>query len=126
MTARGTSLTLIIAALIIGELCAHLAGAAASLIGSAMRRPVPEKAEADEVEPKSSAAGTKGDEISPKKSAPSYWMARLSKTRPDIAARVCAGEISCYRGCIEAGIRKQPAKKWTRPEDYGIDTKATA
>lgn len=56
--------------------------------------------------------------LRPKKPATSYWMQRLSKERPDIAARVIAGEISCYRGCIEAGVRKKPAKKWTKPEDY--------
>lgn len=74
--------------------------------------------EADEIE-------TKASEISPKKLAASYWMERLSKVRPDIAARVISGEISCYRGCIEAGIRKPPAKKWTKPEAYGIKAKAT-
>jgi hypothetical protein len=58
------------------------------------------------------------NEISSKKPAVSYWMQRLSRERSDIAARVIAGEFSCYRGCIEAGIRKRSAKKWTRTEDY--------
>jgi hypothetical protein len=72
-----------------------------------------QQTEADEVV-------TKSSEISPKKPAASYWMQRLSKERPDIAARVIAGEISCYRGCLDAGIRKKPAKTWSKPEDFGI------
>ena len=70
-----------------------------------------QETEADEIQ-------TKASEISPKKPVQSYWMQRLSKVRPDMAARVIAGEMSCYRACIMAGIRKQPKAKWTKPEDY--------
>lgn len=70
-----------------------------------------QQTEADEIE-------TKSSEISPKKPAASYWMQRLSKVRPDLAARVIADEMSCYRACIMAGVRKHPKAKWTKPEDY--------
>jgi hypothetical protein len=100
--------------LMILEIIAMFSGDAGNLFVRtyrARRAASQQQTEADEIERKAS-------EISPKKPVASYWMARLSKTRPDIAARVCAGEISCYRGCIEAGIRKQPKAKWTKPEDY--------
>ena len=49
-----------------------------------------------------------------------YYVGRLERDYPAIAKRVAAGEISIYKACIEAGIRKAPAKanKWTRPETY--------
>jgi hypothetical protein len=100
--------------LIILEIIAMFSGDAGNLFVRtyrALKAAGQQQTEADEIE-------TKASEISPKKPAASYGMARLSKMRPDIAARVCAGEISCYRGCIEAGIRKQPKAKWTKPEDY--------
>ncbi len=82
------------------------------------------EAQMQETKPDETSAIASG--ISQKKPAASYWMQRLSKERRDRAARVISGEISCYRGCIEAGIRKQPAKKWTKPEDFGIKAKADA
>jgi hypothetical protein len=100
--------------LMILEIIAMFSGDAGNLFARtyrARKAADQQQTEADEIE-------TKADEISPKKPTASYWMQRLSKERPDIAARVISGEISCYRGCIEAGIRKQPAKKWTKPEDY--------
>jgi hypothetical protein len=106
--------------LIILEIVAMFSGDAGNLFVrtfQARKAAGQQQTEADEIE-------TKASEISPKKPAASYWMQRLSKARPDIAARVCAGEISCYRGCIEAGIRKQPKAKWTKPEDYLQPVKA--
>ena len=106
-----------IAMLIILELLATFSGEAGNLFISTWKarrnltKPVRKAA-------KSSEAETKASEISPKKPAQSYWMQRLSKVRPDLAARVIAGEMSCYRACIMAGIRKQPKAKWTKPEDY--------
>jgi hypothetical protein len=75
------------------------------------RKAARQQPEADETEKKSS-------EIPAKKPAPSYWIQQLSKERPDFGSRVIAGEISCYAGCLEVGIRKRPAKKWTKPEDH--------
>jgi hypothetical protein len=106
--------------LIILEIIAMFSGDAGNLFvrtWRARRAAGQQQTEADETEAKSS-------EISPKKPMQSYWMQRLSKVRPDIAARVIAGEISCYRGCIEAGIRKQPKAKWTKPEDYLLPAEA--
>jgi hypothetical protein len=71
---------------------------------------------------KSSEAGRKADEISPEISKASYWMKRLAKEQPELARRVISGEISCYKACIQAGIRKAPETKtksdWTKPEAY--------
>lgn len=39
-----------------------------------------------------------------------YLTARLDRDRPDIAARVHAGEISARKGAIEAGIIRVPTK----------------
>ena len=49
-----------------------------------------------------------------------YYLARLDREFPAIAKRVHAGELSVFRGCIEAGLRKAPAKhaKWTQVEGY--------
>jgi hypothetical protein len=43
-----------------------------------------------------------------------YALARLRKDRPDIHARVLAGELSAHAGMIEAGFRKKrPSRKLT-------------
>ena len=34
-----------------------------------------------------------------------YYLARLRRVRPDLAARVDAGELSAYRAAVEAGLR---------------------
>jgi hypothetical protein len=51
-----------------------------------------------------------------------YYIARLDREFPAIAKRVHAGELSVFRGCVEAGIRKAPAKrsKWTKIEGYAM------
>ena len=66
------------------------------------------------------ATGPEGSRAKAKKSSRSYWMERLKKDYPAIAARVERGEISCHAGCIEAGFRKAPAKRrdWTKAEAY--------
>ena len=40
---------------------------------------------------------------------------RLRKDRPDIHARVLAGEISAHAGMIEAGFRKKPPSRNQTP-----------
>jgi hypothetical protein len=74
---------------------------------------------------KSSDAGRKAAEISPEIPASSYWIKRLAKEQPELARRVISGEISCYKACIQAGIRKAPEigkvktkSDWTKPEAY--------
>jgi hypothetical protein len=52
-----------------------------------------------------------------------YYLARLERDHPAIAKRVHGGELSVYRGSVEAGIRKPAAaKKWTTIEDYLPET----
>jgi hypothetical protein len=53
----------------------------------------------------------------------SYYLARLERDHPVIAKRVHGGELSVYRGSVEAGIRKPATvKKWTTIEDYLPET----
>jgi len=40
----------------------------------------------------------------------SYTLSRLSKARPDLFAKVKAGELSANAAAIEAGWRKQPSE----------------
>lgn len=49
-----------------------------------------------------------------------YYLGRLEREFPAIAARVYSGEISVYRACIDAGLRKAPKKstKWTKVDSY--------
>ena len=47
-----------------------------------------------------------------------YYQQRLERDFPEIAKRVTSGEISVYKACIAAGLRKAPAKKWTTVEAY--------
>jgi hypothetical protein len=37
-----------------------------------------------------------------------YWLSRLRATRPDLARRVDAGEISAYAAAVSAGLRRRP------------------
>jgi hypothetical protein len=49
-----------------------------------------------------------------------YYMQRLQKDHPALAARIASGEISVYAASIAAGLRKAPAKaaKWTTVDSY--------
>ena len=49
-----------------------------------------------------------------------YYLARLDREFPAIAKRVHAAELSVFRGCVEAGLRKAPVQhaKWTQVEGY--------
>jgi hypothetical protein len=48
-----------------------------------------------------------------------YYLARLERERPDLAAKVAAGALSVHRASITAGLRKAPAKsKWTVIDAY--------
>jgi hypothetical protein len=51
-------------------------------------------------------------------SGKAYYLQRLERDSPELATRVHRGELSCYKACIMAGIRKPTGKKWTKPEDY--------
>ena len=39
---------------------------------------------------------------------PTYALKRLKRDRPDLAAKVIAGELSANAAAIQAGFRKQP------------------
>jgi hypothetical protein len=47
-----------------------------------------------------------------------YYLGRLEREFPALAARTRAGELSVYRASIEAGLRKPPARNWTQPDAY--------
>ena len=49
-----------------------------------------------------------------------YYLQRLQREFPALAARVATGELSVYAASIEAGMRKAPAKasKWTKADAY--------
>jgi hypothetical protein len=119
-----------IAMLIILELLATFSGEAGNLFISTWKsRRKPAKAARKETKP--SGVGRKADEISGEISKSSYWMKRLAKEQPALAASVIAGEISCYKACIQAGIRKAPEigkgktkSDWTKPEAYVQETEA--
>jgi hypothetical protein len=50
-----------------------------------------------------------------------YYLARLERDYPAIAARVSSGQLSVYAASVQAGIRRradQPKKRWTSAQDY--------
>ena len=63
----------------------------------------------------------------PKRGTKAYYLARLERDHPAVAARVAAGELSVYAACIETGIRKTPAKasKWTKADAYATPAGVT-
>jgi hypothetical protein len=114
--AHGTAIILIISALLVMELFAHCSGAAAAMIASAMH-----SSPATQIAQAAKADANPRTAIKPKTVANKhYWLARLQRTHPDIASRVETGELSCYRGCVEAGIRKPAASssQWAKLETY--------
>ncbi|WP_125461789.1 MULTISPECIES: hypothetical protein [Rhodomicrobium] len=60
--------------------------------------------------------------VAAKRGSAAYYLARLQADHPAIATRVVAGEISCYAGCIEAGLRKAPAKRRWDANEYAAAT----
>lgn len=106
--ARHEAIIKMVAMLIILELLASFSGESGNLFISTWRA----RRTTVAVKPRAKAAesGLQPHE-KPAKSTKNYWMERLAKDHPEIAAKVIAGRISCYKGCIEAGLRKQPAKE---------------
>ena len=49
--------------------------------------------------------------IRPSGNSRAAFLRRLRKARPDIHARVLAGELSPHAGMIEAGFRKKPVQR---------------
>jgi hypothetical protein len=118
--AKSIAIAKSVAALAVMELLAHLAGAAAALIGAAMRGPAIAKAPA--AKSARAVASLKAEALAtPAKSGTRGWyLARLEHDHAALASRVHAGELSVYAACIEAGLRKPAMKsaKWTKPDAY--------
>jgi hypothetical protein len=49
-----------------------------------------------------------------------YYLQRLEREHPALAAKIASGELSVYAASIAAGLRKAPAKtpQWTKAEAY--------
>ena len=49
-----------------------------------------------------------------------YYLQRLQREHPALAAKIASGEMSVYAASIAAGLRKAPAKasKWTKSDAY--------
>lgn len=57
--------------------------------------------------------------IPPKAGTKAYYMQRLQREHPQLAAKIANGEISVYAASIAAGLRKAPSKeKWTKVDAY--------
>lgn len=56
----------------------------------------------------------------PKAGTKAYYMQRLQREHPALAAKIAGGEMSVYAASIAAGLRKAPAKsnKWTKADAY--------
>jgi hypothetical protein len=56
----------------------------------------------------------------PKAGTKAYYMQRLQREHPALAAKIASGGISVYAASIAAGLRKPPAKatKWTKVDAY--------
>ncbi|MGF1619646.1 MAG: hypothetical protein ACFCUR_03420 [Rhodomicrobiaceae bacterium] len=111
-----TSIAISIAMLIILELLATFSGDAAAVLRRAWSaRPVhatppqsekPAPADAVPAKPAKAVANR------------AYYLGRLEREFPALAARTRTGELSVYRASIEAGLRKPPARNWTQPDAY--------
>jgi hypothetical protein len=111
-----TSIAISVAMLIILELLATFSGDAAALLRRAWsarsvhatppqsEKPVP--AEAVPTKPAKAVANR------------AYYLGRLEREFPALAARTRTGELSVYRASIEAGLRKPPARNWAQPDAY--------
>ena len=55
-----------------------------------------------------------------------YYLQRLQREHPGLAAKIASGEISVYAASIAAGLRKTPAKatKWTKADAYMMKAEA--
>ena len=49
-----------------------------------------------------------------------YYLQRLEREHPALAAKIASGEMSVYAASIAAGLRKAPATatKWTKADAY--------
>jgi hypothetical protein len=127
-TSRSIAMVLIIAALIISEMVVHASGKAAAMLGAAMApRNVAKPVTASDKAAKA-VAKLKADIAKPAKTVANrdYYIARLEREFPHIAARVANKELSVYAACVAAGLRKAPKKppQWTKIESYATSQTA--
>jgi hypothetical protein len=111
-----TSIAISIAMLIILELLATFSGDGAAVLRRAWS--------ARSVH----AAPTQSEKSAPAEAVPAkpakavanraYYLGRLEREFPALAARTRTGELSVYRASIEAGLRKPPARNWAQPDAY--------
>jgi hypothetical protein len=97
---------LLVAALLVGELFSQMAYHGAIMVHAAAMRPEPAKKPARQ--PK--AAEPEEAATKPQAGSRAYYLDRLDRSRPDLAARVRAGELSANAAAIEAGLRKAKPK----------------
>jgi hypothetical protein len=116
--ARSIAIAKSVAALAVMELLAHLAGAAAALIGLAMRKRETAVAGSAKKSPAVAKVMQQAVATPAKRGTAAYYLQRLHRDFPEIAAKVDSGRLSVYAGCIEAGIRKRPAKRKWDANDY--------
>jgi hypothetical protein len=111
-----TSIAISIAMLIILELLATFSGDGAAILRRAwLARPV-QTAPAQSGKP----APVSASLAKPAKAVANraYYLGRLEREFPALAARIHTGELSVYRASIEAGLRKPPARNWAQPDAY--------
>jgi hypothetical protein len=101
------SLALSIAMLIVLQLLASLSGDAAMLLRRLERTPIKQGAPAQN----STMPITKPLKLVANRA---YYLARLERGHPLLAARVHNGELSVHRACVEAGLRSAVAKRPSR------------
>jgi hypothetical protein len=116
------NLALSIAMLVILELLASLSGDAMVLLRSTTGAPaIP--ARQSEMRQGSATEITRPVKVIANRA---YYLARLERDHPLLAAQVHRGELSVHRASIEAGLRKPPAKPTSRSLTYASTAKATA
>jgi hypothetical protein len=112
------SIAISIAMLIILELLATFSGDGAAILRRAwLARPV-QTAPAQSGKP----APVSASLAKPAKAVANraYYLSRLEREFPALAARIHTGELSVYRASIEAGLRKPPARNWAQPDAYRV------
>jgi hypothetical protein len=111
-----TSIAISIAMLIILELIATFSGDAATILRRAwLARPVQTApAQSGKPAPVSALLAKPAKAVANR----AYYLGRLEREFPALAARIHTGALSVYRASIEAGLRKAPARNWAQPDAY--------
>jgi hypothetical protein len=115
-TATIISVAMTIAMLIILELLATFSGDGATMLRRAWMARASQAASAQ----RQTAVPVATSPTKPAKAVAdrAYYLGRLEREFPALAARVHTGELSVYRASMEAGLRKPPARNWAQPDAY--------